>query len=80
MSEECPQAVADLVAQCMDPDPAVRPSAKEVVVLLSQPDAVLERHLPGRRPKPADAQVKIVDVMQQTCHEWASRTSNICIM
>lgn len=55
--EECPQAVADLVAQCMDADPTARPSAKEVVSLLSQPDAVLERHLPSRRPRAADAQV-----------------------
>lgn len=50
--------MADLIAQCMDADPAVRPSAKEVVALLSQPDAMLERHLPGRRPKPADVQVR----------------------
>jgi serine/threonine protein kinase len=56
--EECPQAVADLVAQCMDADPAARPSAKEVVSLLSQPDAVLERHLPSRRPRPSDAQAR----------------------
>jgi hypothetical protein len=55
--DECPQAVADLMAQCMDADPTARPSAKEVVSLLSQPDAVLERHLPSRRPKPSDAQV-----------------------
>jgi hypothetical protein len=55
--EECPQAVADLVTQCMDADPSARPSAKEVVSLLSQPDAVLERHLPSRRPRSSDAQV-----------------------
>jgi len=41
--------VADLVAQCMDAEPAVRPSAKEVVSLLMQPDAVLARSLPNRR-------------------------------
>jgi hypothetical protein len=49
--EECPQAVADLMAQCMDADPTARPSAKEVVSLLSQPDVVLDHHLPPRKPK-----------------------------
>lgn len=47
--EECPQAVANLISQCMDAEPAVRPSAKEVVSLLMQPDAVLARSLPNRR-------------------------------
>ena len=56
MPEECPQAVADLVAQCMDADPTARPSAKEVVALLAQPDAVLDRPLPSRRQKPASRQ------------------------
>ena len=46
--------MADLVAQCMDADPTARPSAKEVVALLGQPDAVLERPLPSRRPRQAD--------------------------
>jgi hypothetical protein len=55
--------VADLVAQCMDADPTARPSAKEVVSLLSQPDAVLERHLPSKRPKPSDAQVSLTPGM-----------------
>jgi hypothetical protein len=49
--EECPQAVADLMAQCMDASPTARPSAKEVVALLSQPDVVLDHHLPPRKPK-----------------------------
>jgi hypothetical protein len=49
--EECPQAVADLMAQCMDASPAARPSAKEVVALLSQPDVVLDHHLPPRQSK-----------------------------
>ena len=43
--------MADLMAQCMDADPTARPSAKEVVSLLSQPDVVLDRHLPSRKPK-----------------------------
>jgi hypothetical protein len=50
--------VADLMAQCMDADPTARPSAKEVVALLGQPDAVLERPLPSRRPRAADAEVR----------------------
>ena len=43
--EECPQAIADLVAQCMEPEPAVRPSARDLVALLTQPDLMLDRHL-----------------------------------
>ena len=39
------------MAQCMDADPMARPSAKEVVSLLSQPDVVLDHRLPPRRPK-----------------------------
>ncbi len=46
--QECPQAVADLVAQGMDPEPAKRPSARDVVALLTQPDSMLGRHLTRR--------------------------------
>ena len=41
--------MADLITQCMDPDPSGRPSAKEVAALLSQPDSMLDRRLPVRR-------------------------------
>lgn len=47
--QECPAAIADLITQCMDPDPSGRPSAKEVAALLSQPDSMLDRRLPVRR-------------------------------
>lgn len=41
--------MADLIAQCMDPDPGGRPSAREVAAVLSQPDSMLDRRLPPRR-------------------------------
>ena len=34
--EECPQATADVVEQCLHEDPNVRPSAREIVERLSQ--------------------------------------------
>ena len=40
--------MADLVAQCMEADPAARPSARDIVDLLTQPDSVLDRHLAPR--------------------------------
>ncbi len=34
--DECPIAIADLITRCMDSKPANRPSAKDVVVVLSE--------------------------------------------
>lgn len=34
--EECPVAIADLITRCMDSKPANRPSAKDVVFVLSE--------------------------------------------
>lgn len=34
--EECPIAIAELITRCMDSKPANRPSAKDVVVVLSE--------------------------------------------
>lgn len=36
MPQECSEAVADLIAACMEADPTDRPSAKDVVEMLSQ--------------------------------------------
>lgn len=51
-------AVRDLVAQCMDADPGARPSAREVVAILGQPESILERPLPSRRTPAAQATVR----------------------
>lgn len=34
----CPQAVADLVTQCVDRNPAARPMISEIVALLGRPE------------------------------------------
>lgn len=41
--EECPLAIADLITRCMDSKPANRPSAKDVVVVLSEQAKVMDR-------------------------------------
>lgn len=41
--EECPPGVADLVNACMERDASIRPSAAEIVQLLSGDPAALER-------------------------------------
>lgn len=40
---ECPTVIADLITSCMKSNPADRPTAKEVVISLSQPEASGER-------------------------------------
>ena len=55
--EECPEAVADLVGRCMDPCPGARPSARDIVAILGQPDSMLDRPLPPRRAPAPEAVV-----------------------
>ncbi len=60
--QESPQAIQDLMFQCLDRRPEARPTAGEVVALLEQPPAELPpalRHRPDCRP-PADAPVSSV--------------------
>ena len=57
-ADECPAAVWDLVRQCMAASPAVRPSARDIVRILSQPDSMLISHLPSRTLSPAVFKVR----------------------
>jgi hypothetical protein len=54
--QECSEAVADLIAACMEADPADRPSAKDVVEMLSQQ---VEKPVAGSR-RSARKQVGLV--------------------
>ncbi len=52
---ECPESVRDLIAACMDADPAERPSAREIVEVLTSGDGKglkQQRHPPRKRSTP----------------------------
>lgn len=50
--DDCPAAVRDIVSQCLERDPALRPRAAEVAALLGGDPAQLQAPLPPR-PQPA---------------------------
>ncbi len=66
----CPQAVADLIVQCLDRNPAARPTVPEIVAMLGQPESRLPLSLlprPASRP-PAGVPVRhVADAFQTSC-------------
>ena len=59
--DECPEWVRDLIAACMDASPAERPSARDIVDMLSSSEGKgLKQKKPGRkRPSPEVSAVSL---------------------
>lgn len=64
--EECSEAVADLIAACMEADPADRPSAREIVEMLSATGN--ERALQSAADRRKEARAEVCSRLQTT--QW----------
>lgn len=84
--QDCPAAVAELINRCMCSLPAKRPTAKEVVISLSQPQATGDRSrgsrgvsvtVPIEGKKAADEQEELVNAIVTMCHVIGGPASGI---
>ena len=69
---ECPETVRDLIAVCMDADPADRPSAREIVEVLTSGDGrglKQQRHL-RRKPSTPEVRFRWPRLGHFFCDEW----------